>query len=43
MMKVKGAVADIIEALPDPDRIYGAKEEDIDEEVDVYRGPAVAK
>ena len=40
---VEGAVADIISALPDPDCIYGAKEEDIDEEGDVYRGPAVEK
>jgi ATP-dependent RNA helicase DDX10/DBP4 len=40
---VDGSVADIIDALPDPDRIYGAKEDDSDEEGDVYRGPAVAK
>jgi ATP-dependent RNA helicase DDX10/DBP4 len=40
---VDGSVADIIDALPDPDRIYGTKEDDSDEEGDVYRGPAVAK
>ncbi|EFX84542.1 hypothetical protein DAPPUDRAFT_223010 [Daphnia pulex] len=40
---VDGSVGEIIDALPDPDRIYGAKEDDNEEEGDVYRGPAVAK
>lgn len=41
---VDGSVADIIDALPDPDRIYGAKEGSEDEEEgDFYTGPPVAK
>lgn len=38
-----GSVADIIDALPDPDRIYGSNQGGSDEDGDVYRGPAVAK
>jgi hypothetical protein len=38
---VDGSVADIIDALPDPDRIYGDKEDDDDE--DFQRGPAPLK
>ena len=36
-----GSVADIIDALPDPDVVYGAKGDD--EEDNVYRGPPVTK
>ena len=37
-----GSVADIIDALPDPDRIYGAKDDEDDDE-DFQRGPAPLK
>ena len=37
-----GSVADIIDALPDPDRIYGTKEGS-EEEGDFYTGPPVAR
>jgi len=37
-----GSVASIIDALPDPDRIYGAKD-DHDDEMDFQRGPAPPK
>lgn len=40
---VDGSVGDIIDALPDPDRIYGSNQGDSDQDGDVYRGPAVAK
>lgn len=33
-----GSVADIIDALPDPDRIYGHKDDDDDDE-EFYTGP----
>lgn len=33
-----GSVADIIAALPDPDRIYGRKDDDDDDE-EFYTGP----
>lgn len=39
---VTESVADIIDALPDPDLIYGNKEGSDDDD-DVYRGPPVAK
>ncbi len=39
---VDGSVADIIDALPDPDRIYGDKEDGDDDE-DFQRGPAPLK
>lgn len=38
-----GSVASIIDALPDPDRIYGTKEDDDDDEMNFQRGPAPPK
>lgn len=41
-----GSVADIIDALPDPDRVYGAKEDEEDDDDDVMDfkpGPAPLK
>lgn len=32
-------VADIIDALPDPDRVYGEKSDDDEDDEDVYTGP----
>ena len=40
---VDGSVADIIDALPDPDRIYGVREDDDDDDGDFYTGPPVAR
>lgn len=38
-----GSVGDIIDALPDPDKIYGNKETTDDDDGDFYSGPPVAK